>query len=291
MNPNPNQKLTYKISDVLNGAYKLESGAKLEDIAFYVPKRSIVKVQLKTGKDFKPANGYWIKDGAKPINISKFDDGGEIKFSNGGGFGEVAFIIANDYYGNLDLGFNNITINGNGSTTNGIINVNFGTGYVLRLGGQTNEAIIISNAWPNQATNVATARLRPNTKLGLSGRELIFDSSTIRVKKDVEDYPENAYEIIKNIKPVLYWPRSKRDSEDLEDYNSEYVGKLGGFIAEWLDAEPELRRYVAYETTEENPMDPTAIAYDKLVVPLTKAVQILMERVERLESIISGSNN
>jgi hypothetical protein len=71
-----NQKLTYKISDVLNGAYKLESGAKLEDIAFYVPKRSIVKVQLKTGKDFKPANGYWIKDGAKPINISKFDEGG-----------------------------------------------------------------------------------------------------------------------------------------------------------------------------------------------------------------------
>ena len=193
--------------------------------------------------------------------------------------------------GSLTMGTNNITLNGNGSTTNGIINVNFGTGYVLKLGGQSNEAIIISNAWPNQATNVATARLRPITKLGLSGRELIFDSSTIRVKKDVEDYPENAYEIIKNIKPVLYWPRAKRDSEDLEDYNSEYVGKLGGFIAEWLDAEPELRRYVAYETTEENPMDPTAIAYDKIVVPLTKAVQILMERVERLESIISGSNN
>lgn len=77
-----NQKLTYKISDVLNGAYKLESGAKLEDIAFYVPKRNIVKVQLKTGKDFKPANGYWIKDGAKPIHVTKFDDGGKITGSN-----------------------------------------------------------------------------------------------------------------------------------------------------------------------------------------------------------------
>ena len=71
-----NQKLTYKISDVLNGAYKLEFGASIEDIAFYVPKRSVVKVQLKSGKDFKPANGYWIKDGAKPIHITKFDDGG-----------------------------------------------------------------------------------------------------------------------------------------------------------------------------------------------------------------------
>jgi len=77
-----NQKLTYKISDVLNGAYKLESGAKLEDIAFYVPKRSIVKVQLKTGKDFKPANGYWIKDGAKPIHVTKFDDGGYLNGIN-----------------------------------------------------------------------------------------------------------------------------------------------------------------------------------------------------------------
>lgn len=76
-----NQKLTYKISDVLNGAYKLESGAKLEDIAFYVPKRSIVKVQLKTGSDFKPANGYWIKDGAKPIHVTKFDEGGSIEKS------------------------------------------------------------------------------------------------------------------------------------------------------------------------------------------------------------------
>jgi hypothetical protein len=77
-----NQKLTYKISDVLNGAYKLESGAKLEDIAFYVPKRSIVKVQLKNGKDFKPANGYWIKDGAKPIHVTKFDDGGHLNGIN-----------------------------------------------------------------------------------------------------------------------------------------------------------------------------------------------------------------
>jgi hypothetical protein len=73
-----NQKLTYKISDVLNGAYKLESGASIDDIAFYVPKRSVVKVQLKSGKDFKPANGYWIKDSAKPIHVTKFDEGGSI---------------------------------------------------------------------------------------------------------------------------------------------------------------------------------------------------------------------
>ena len=71
-----NQKLTYKVSDVYNGAYKLEDGGNLERTAFYVSKRNVVKVQLKDGKDVKVANGYWIKKGAKPIHTSKYDDGG-----------------------------------------------------------------------------------------------------------------------------------------------------------------------------------------------------------------------
>lgn len=71
-----NQKLTYKVSDVYNGAYKLEEGGNLEKTAFYVSKRNVVKVQLKNGKDVKVANGYWIKKGAKPIHTSKYDDGG-----------------------------------------------------------------------------------------------------------------------------------------------------------------------------------------------------------------------
>lgn len=80
------QKLTYKVSDVYNGAYKLEDGGNLEKTAFYVPKRNVVKVQLRDGKDVKVANGYWIKKGAKPIRASKFEDGGqlEIKFAGGG---------------------------------------------------------------------------------------------------------------------------------------------------------------------------------------------------------------
>ena len=73
------QKLTYKVSDVYNGAYKLEDGGNLEKMAFYIPKRNVVKVQLRDGKDVKVANGYWIKKGAKPIHTSKYDDGGEIR--------------------------------------------------------------------------------------------------------------------------------------------------------------------------------------------------------------------
>jgi hypothetical protein len=95
------QKLTYKVSDVYNGAYKLEDGGNLEKTAFYVSKRNIVKVQLKDGKDVKVANGYWIKKGAKPIHTSKYDDGGEVEYKGGGKttFKEKATAIAKNFEG------------------------------------------------------------------------------------------------------------------------------------------------------------------------------------------------
>lgn len=85
------KKLTYKVSDVYNGAYKLEDGGNLERTAFYVSKRNVVKVQLKDGKDVKVANGYWIKKGAKPIHTSKYDDGGQLEMEYAGG-GETKMI-------------------------------------------------------------------------------------------------------------------------------------------------------------------------------------------------------
>lgn len=96
-----NQKLTYKVSDVYNGAYKLEEGGNLEKTAFYVSKRNVVKVQLKDGKDVKVANGYWIKKGAKPIHTSKYDDGGEMGYAGGGKttFKEKATAIAKKFEG------------------------------------------------------------------------------------------------------------------------------------------------------------------------------------------------
>jgi hypothetical protein len=95
------QKLTYKVSDVYNGAYKLEDGGNLEKMAFYIPKRNVVKVQLRDGKDVKVANGYWIKKGAKPIHTSKYDDGGEVEYKGGGKttFKEKATAIAKNFEG------------------------------------------------------------------------------------------------------------------------------------------------------------------------------------------------
>ena len=98
------QKLTYKVSDVYNGAYKLEDGGNLEKMAFYIPKRNVVKVQLRDGKDVKVANGYWIKKGAKPIHTSKYDDGGEIKMVDGVMYEKVKFTNGiEDFYLSSDL--------------------------------------------------------------------------------------------------------------------------------------------------------------------------------------------
>jgi hypothetical protein len=82
------KKLTYKISDVLNGAYALKNGGNIKNIAFYVAKRNVVRVQGKTGKQIKPANGYWIKKDAKPIHKMEF--GGDFQsgvYADGGGVG------------------------------------------------------------------------------------------------------------------------------------------------------------------------------------------------------------
>jgi hypothetical protein len=163
------------------------------------------------------------------------------------------------------------------------------------------NSVLVGANWPSQSSNVATARLRIGTKLGITGRELIFDSSTIRVKTNIEDYPNNAYDSIKRLKPILYTPLKVVDSNNYitdgeDDYTNsypmpnakEYIGKQGGFIAEWMDADPELRRYVSYGISG-SLITTDAVNYDMIVVPLTKAVQILMDKVESLEAYISSS--
>jgi hypothetical protein len=168
----------------------------------------------------------------------------------------------------------------------------------IRMGTVGGESVLVGANFPSQGAASRTARLRPGTpKFGISGRELISDSSTIRIKKDIEDYPTSAYESIRNIKPVLFTPLAAIGSDEEEDYSQnypmipnpkEYVGKQGGFIAEWLDADPELRRYCNYGASGSLSVL-ESVSYDRIVVPLTKTVQILINKVEALEAYISGS--
>jgi hypothetical protein len=198
----------------------------------------------------------------------------------------------------------NISLSGAGN--NFIVNGGFigtlNTTGGIRFGTLGNNSVLMGANWPSQASNVATARLRPgSTKFGIGGRELIFDSSTIRVKTDIEDYPNSAYESIRRLKPVLYNPlkiinTTTYQTGGEENYDDmypmpnakEYIGKQGGFIAEWLDEDPEMRRYVSYGVSG-SAVTVDSLAYDKIIVPLTKTVQILMDKVEALEAYISGS--
>jgi hypothetical protein len=190
---------------------------------------------------------------------------------------------------------NNFIVNG------GYIGTENTTGGI-RFGTIGNNSVLMGANWPSQGQNVATARLRPGTtKFGIGGRELIFDSSTLRIKKDIEDYPISAYESIRRLRPVLYTPlnvvnSTTYETDGEEDYENsypmpnakEYIGKQGGFIAEWLDEDPEMRKYCSYGMSG-SMVTVDSLTYDKIVVPLTKAVQILMDKVEALEAYISGS--
>jgi hypothetical protein len=168
----------------------------------------------------------------------------------------------------------------------------------IRLGTDGTNSVVIGASFPESSAPARTARLRPaGPKFGITGRELISDSSTIRIKKDIEDYPNSAYESIRRIRPVLFTPMAAVNSDVEEDYSinyplipnpKEYIGKHGGFIAEWLDADPELRRYCNYGISGSVSVL-EAVSYERLVVPLTKTVQILMDKVEALEAYISSS--
>ena len=215
--------------------------------------------------------------------------------STGGGISTAKAIEVLD--GNISL---------SGAGNNFIVNGGFiGTENVaagIRFGTLSGNSVLMGANWPSQGQNVATARLRPGTtKFGIGGRELIFDSSTLRIKKDIEDYPMSAYESIRRLRPVLYTPlnvvnSTTYETDGEEDYENsypmpnakEYIGKQGGFIAEWLDEDPEMRKYCSYGVSG-SAITVDSLTYDKIVVPLTKAVQILMDKVEALEAYISGS--
>jgi hypothetical protein len=82
------KEVTYKGSDVYNGANIFSKGGDLQSKANYIPKRDVVSVQLKNGETVKPVNGYWVKKGAEPISPKKVftykdlpKDGSEIKIT------------------------------------------------------------------------------------------------------------------------------------------------------------------------------------------------------------------
>jgi hypothetical protein len=225
-----------------------------------------------------------------------------LRITNANASGRAIEVLDGDIY--LSGAGNNFRVNGGWIGTDNTNNGGVRMGLNTPSGGNPESCLIGSN-FPGQGTNVATARLRiasPATKLGITGRELIYDTtSTLRVKKDIEAYPDSAYDTIKKLKPVLFTQlqivnTTTMETNGEEDYSKtypmpnakEYIGKMGGFVAEWLDEDPEMRRYVVYGYSGGKVQTDT-ISYDKIVVPLTKAVQILMDKVEALEAYISSS--
>ena len=102
------KEVSFKGEDVLNGANLMENGGDLSKIAFYIPKRDVISVELKNGDIIHPVNGYWIKKGAEPIKPSvpaskvptalggtAFMD--NAYFANGGKVGSYEVMIDGDW--------------------------------------------------------------------------------------------------------------------------------------------------------------------------------------------------
>lgn len=85
------KEVTYKGSDVLNGANELKKGGDLTQLGTYIANRYVVSVTLKNGDKIKPTNGYWIKKKAPKMSRTQFEDS-SYEYKDGG---EVEEVIIN----------------------------------------------------------------------------------------------------------------------------------------------------------------------------------------------------
>lgn len=77
------KEVTYKGSDVLNGANELKKGGDISKLGTYIAKRYIVCVKLKNGEEIHPANGYWIAKKAPKMSRTQFEEG-SYEYAEGG---------------------------------------------------------------------------------------------------------------------------------------------------------------------------------------------------------------
>lgn len=93
------KEIKVKGSDVLNGANILKKGGELSELAIYYPKRSIVSVKLKNGKDINPANGYWVLKTPKMSRTQFEEESFEYKKGGKVPFAEKSKAIAKNFEG------------------------------------------------------------------------------------------------------------------------------------------------------------------------------------------------
>jgi hypothetical protein len=223
------QKLTYKVSDVYNGAYKLEDGGNLEKMAFYIPKRNVVKVQLRDGKDVKVANGYWIKKGAKPIHTSKYDDGGQLEMEYAGG-GKTKFVNWRNFPDKKVLGFYNVK--GTDFDTN--VNLNFferydDTSYNLSPTNENRDKFTSINVKSNSLNRISKG-------LGVKGTTNEGKSVIIKRLKDLSfsgggktTFKEKATAIAKNFEGKKVEPKYQKEYG--KTYDKAEAKEVGNKIA------------------------------------------------------------
>jgi hypothetical protein len=102
----------------------------------------------------------------------------------------------------------------------------------------------------------------------LAGGQLVYFSSSIKVKENIEPIPYGS-ETIKKLNPITY---TRKD----EDNGNKYIG----FIAEeMIEVIPEV---VGLDKNG----SPKGILYEEIVSVLTKSLQEVLERLDALENSI-----
>ena len=137
-----------------------------------------------------------------------------------------------------------------------------GGSELLRLVGNT---VRVPGAYANTTASAVNMRVSSDGDLSRS-------TSSLRYKKDIEDYSlESSRAVIAGLRPITY--RGKDDEAGER--------KHLGFIAEEVhEVEQQLVTYIDLDGEEA----PDYVEYDRVVAPLVKVIQDLMDRIEALEA-------
>ena len=119
-------------------------------------------------------------------------------------------------------------------------------------------------------TLTGSSASNPTLKINTSSGFIYYDSSTLRYKENVQDFP-SALDKVKALRPVTY------DDKVLQ------VSSFGLVAEEVNEIAPELVTYKEIDGEEK----PETVVYDKLTIHLLKAIQEQQTQIEALQAEIN----
>lgn len=225
------------------------------------------------------ASGGLVSIGNAAANIlsCKINDGSAVGVADDTGTLQVGDSTGT----NTGFGTNTIQARSGGAATTLNINTNGGrinvssSGAVFDVAGALHAVGSAGN--PVNFSNLQTTTSAANARVNTAG-DLLWNNSSAKFKSSIQDL-EDGLGIISKLRPISFKPKKMKNHH----HDERQGNKMWGFVAEEVH-EAGFKNLVEYGPDDE----PMGLGYGHVVVPLVKAVQELLARVQHLEGVLGA---